>query len=110
MIGLIQILVLIFGLFAFSRAILRWKGGSIKLMELIFWGGIWLFSMLFAIFPTILNMLSNVAGFNRGLDLVFAVSIVMLFYLLFRLYVKIDEAEQQITKLVREITLSKGKK
>jgi hypothetical protein len=110
MIGLIQIFVMVFGLFAFSRAVLRYRGGSIKLGELLFWAGIWLLAMLFALFPGILNWLSNVGGFIRGMDFVVVFSIIILFYLMFRLYVKMDELDQTITKMVREIAISKAKK
>lgn len=110
MIGLIHIFVLVFGLFAFSRAVLGFRRGSIKLAELLFWGGIWAAAILFALFPGILNLLSNVGGFMRGMDLVVATSVIVLFYLMFRLYVKLDEMDQTITKLVREIAISRAKK
>jgi small membrane protein len=110
MIGLIQIFVMVFGLFAFSRAVLRFRGGSIKLGELLFWAGVWILGILFALFPGILNWFSSVGGFIRGMDFVVASSIIILFYLMFRLYVKLDELDQTITKLVREIAISKAKK
>jgi hypothetical protein len=110
MIGLIQIFVLVFGMFAFSRAVLRYKGGSIRLAELLFWAGIWILGILFALFPGILNWLSSVGGFGRGMDFALASSIIIMFYLLFRLYVKMDELDQTITKMVREIAISKAKK
>jgi small membrane protein len=110
MIGLIQIGVLIFALFAFSRAVLRYRGGSIKLAELIFWTGVWIFGIIFALFPGVVSLLSNIGGFQRGLDLLVAFSIMTLFYMLFRMYVKVDELDQTITKLVREIAINKGKK
>jgi len=110
MAGLIQIFVLVLGLFAFSRAVLRFKGGSIKLGELLFWAGIWILGILFAVFPGILNWLSSVGGFNRGMDFAIASSIIVLFYLMFRLYVKLDELDQTITKMVREMAITKAKK
>jgi small membrane protein len=110
MVALINIIVLLVGFFAISRAVLRWRGGSIRLAELFFWVGIWLFAILFALFPDILDKLSNVGGFRRGMDLVLSLSVLVMFYLIFRLYVRIDEQDQDITKLVREITISKVKK
>lgn len=110
MISIIQILVLAFGLFAFSRAVLRFKGGSIKLAELFFWAGVWALAILFSLFPGIIAWFSSLGGFQRGMDLLLAASIIILFYLMFRLYVKMDELDQSITRLVREITISKTKK
>ena len=110
MVGIIQIVVFVFGLFAFSRAVMRYRGGSIKLAELLFWAGIWILGIVFALFPNVLVLLSDVGGFKRGIDLVVAFSIVVMFYLIFRMYVRIDEQEQSITKLVREIAVTKVKK
>ena len=110
MISLIQILVLVFGLFAFSRAMLRYRGGSLKLAELIFWAGVWIIGIMFAIFPDILNQFSTISGFKRGMDFAMTFSIIVLFYLMFRLYVKLDELDQTITRMVREIAISKAKK
>jgi small membrane protein len=110
MIGVIQIFVLLFALFAFSRAVLRYRGGSIRLAELLFWTGVWIFAIIFSLFPNVVSLLSNIGGFQRGLDLLVAFSIITLFYMLFRMYVKVDELDQTITKLVREIAITKGRK
>lgn len=109
MITLVQVLAILFGLFAFSRVYLRWKEGKLKPVEVLFWGGIWVFAVIFGIFPQTLSLFSDVVGFGRGLDFIIAFSIILLFYLIFRLYVKLDEIDQNVTRLVREITL-KGKK
>jgi hypothetical protein len=109
MISFVQILAIVFGLFAFSRAFLRWKEGKIKLAELLFWGGIWVLAIIFGIFPQTLGLFSEIVGFGRGLDFILSISIIVMFYLIFRLYVKLDENEQNVTRLVREIAL-KGKK
>jgi hypothetical protein len=106
---LIHIFVLIFGLFAFSRALLRWRENKITLGEFLFWSAIWISALLFALFPGTLSLLSNKAGFRRGMDFVIAVSIIVLFYLLFRVYVVIDEIDQNITRVVREIAMKKKK-
>ena len=109
---LIHVIVLVVGFFAVSRVLLRWREGKINLGELVFWSGIWIGAMIFALFPGVLSFLSNRAGFRRGMDFLIAVSIIVLFYLLFRVYVKLDEIGQEISKVVRELAIkkSKGKK
>lgn len=106
---LIHVVVLVFGVFAVSRAFLRWRETKITLGEFFFWCAIWIGAMVFAIFPGLLNLLSNRAGFRRGMDFLIALSIIVLFYLLFRVYVKIDETQQEITKIVRELAVRKKK-
>jgi hypothetical protein len=113
MISLVQVVAIIFGVFAFSRAVLGWKEKKIRLAELIFWAGVWLFAIISAISPQILSLFSNVLGFKRGLDFILAISIIVLFYMIFRLYVMLDIVDQNLTRLVRDITITqktKGKK
>ena len=104
---IIYIVVVVFGIFALSRALLRWRESRITFGEFLFWSFIWLGAMVFALFPSALGLLSNIAGFRRGMDFLIAVSIIVMFYLVFRVYVKLEDMEQSITKLVREIALKK---
>ena len=78
--NIIHIIALIIGLFAISRAFLRWREAKISLGEMLFWGSLWVCAILFAIFPDILNFFSNRAGLGRGMDLVLALSIIMLLH------------------------------
>ncbi|MBW2969191.1 DUF2304 domain-containing protein, partial [Candidatus Woesearchaeota archaeon] len=43
-------------------------------------------------------------------DFVVYLSIILLFYMIFRIYVRFESFEQDITKLTREITLKGAKK
>jgi len=105
----IYILVLLFGVFAFSRAFKRWRESKITLGEFLFWTGVWISAVGFAVFPGTLDLLSGKVGFRRGMDLIISLSIIVLFYLLFRIYVKIEEVEQNITKVVREVAIYRKK-
>ncbi|MFC1690537.1 DUF2304 domain-containing protein [Nanoarchaeota archaeon] len=106
----IQIILLIFGLFALSRAVIRYKKKDISIKELLFWGIIWLAVIVFSIMPNSLNYLSRFFGIGRPIDLLIYGSIILLFYLIFRLYVKIDNIEQEITKVTRATAINKEKK
>ncbi|MBU1854341.1 MAG: DUF2304 domain-containing protein, partial [Nanoarchaeota archaeon] len=54
--------------------------------------------------------LSGFFGIGRPIDVVIYASIIVLFYLIFRMYVKIESMEQNITKVVREVTINNPKK
>lgn len=99
----IQYLIIVFGFFAISRSILRLKSKSISKLEFLFWLSVWLSIITLGLIPSFTNILSNLLGIARGVDAIIYVSIIALFYLLFRLYVKVDEVNQEITKLVREV-------
>lgn len=106
----IQIIAIIFALFAISRVILRVRDKKLTINEFVFWCILWAALIILAIFPTLVVQLSGFLGFKRGLDVLIYVSIAALFYLVFRMYVKIEEQDQKITKLVREIAIKNNEK
>jgi small membrane protein len=109
-ITIIQVVIMLFALFAWSRAMLRLKDNAINISEFSFWSLIWSFVIIIALFPSLLGSISNIVGIDKGLNLVVYSSIILLFYLMFRLYVKIDTQTKETTKLVREIAINNAKK
>jgi small membrane protein len=109
MVTIIQILALGFVTFAASRAILRAREKNISLGELIFWLGIWGGLIFVVFFPGITGYVAELVGIGRGIDVIIYTSIALLYYLIFRIYVKLDETERQITKIVRENAIKKKK-
>ena len=106
---IIQILIILFALFAFSRAVLRLKGGEIKTKEFFLWSIVWIAVIVVAAHPSTAMFVSSALGIGRAVDLLLYASIIILFYLMFRLYVKTEKMEQGITKLAREIAIKKAK-
>ena len=104
---IIQIIAILFALFALSRAALRLKDKSINNVQFMFWGLIWAAVIIIAFVPNITTSISKIFGIGRGMDLVVYIGIALLFYLMFRLYVKIDKIEGEITKVVRKTALNK---
>lgn len=105
----LQIIVIIFSLFALSRLILRKNERSVPLGEFIFWFIIWTGAVLIALFPSYINAAAENAGVSNTIDLILMVTTLTLFYLQFRLYVKVEQQGQETTRLVREIALQKKK-
>ena len=92
----IQILLTIFIAFAIIKLIFRFN----------FW---WLFFWIIAIIavwvPDFLTKIANILGIGRGADLVLYVSVVAVFYLIFKIYVRLEKIERNITKIVRKDSL-----
>ena len=108
---IIQILIAIFALFALSRAVLRFKDNKLTINEMIFWIVVWIGVILVSFLPSLTSLLSEVLGIGRGMDVVVYIGIVVLFYLIFRLYVKLEGVEKEVTFVVRKLALnSKNKK
>ncbi len=102
---LIKLLVTLFVLFAVSRVFLRFRDGSMGLVGMIGWSLLWIGIEVFVWLPKVSDAFAHLIGVGRGVDALVYVSIVGLFYGMFRLYVKMESIEHEITNLVRNIAL-----
>jgi len=107
---IIQIIGILFALFAYSRTSLRFKDKRITAKEFLFWTIVWVGVIIVAIIPGVMSGLSRFLGIGRPIDIIVYASIIILFYLIFRIYVKIEDVEQNITKIVRETAIRRKKK
>jgi len=107
---IIQFLIVIFALFALSRAILRFKDNRLTVKELAFWTIVWAGVILVSFMPSITGFFSGIFGIGRGIDFIIYISIILLFYLIFRLYVKAESLEKELTFVVRKLALDNEKK
>ncbi len=107
---LIQIFGIIFSLFAWSRAFLRYKDKKVSARSLFLWSVVWVSIIVVALYPELISSAANFLGIGRGMDVLIYVSIIVIFYLMFRLYVMMDAQNQEITSLVREIAINNPEK
>ncbi len=104
----IRIILLLFAIFAWTRVVLRFRDKVVNFKELAFWTLVW-FGMVIVIFlPYKTTYLAKALGMERGIDAMFLLGIVALFYAVYRLYIKLNETEREMTKLVRQIALKLG--
>lgn len=108
-ISFIQILLLIFLLFALSRVVLRFKDGIVSITGFIFWSFLFLIAIIAVIVPDITSNVARASGIGRGVDAVVYSSIVLLFYLVFRIYIFLEDIKNDITKIVKELALKEHK-
>lgn len=106
----IQIFLLLFLVFAFSRVILRFREGTLHFGELIFWSGVWLFAIVGVIFPQFTTWIAQTIGIGRGVDAVIYFSLVLLFYLVYRTNVHLENIRQDITDIVKKLALQDEKR
>jgi len=104
---LIQILISIFALFAISRLIIKKIRAEFRFSKFLIWLIFWLAVGVIVWIPDITQRLADLLGIGRGADLIFYLSILILFYLIFKIYIKIEKIERNITKVVRKDTLDK---
>jgi len=106
---ILQIIITAFAVFAVSRSYLRFKQNSESLWEFILWIVVWASVVVVVFVPQITDIPARILGFGRGIDVVVSLSIVFLFYSIYRVYSKIEKVDQDITKLTREIALKRKK-
>lgn len=104
----IEIILAIFALFAWSRAFLRFRAKSINHKEFTFWSIVWFATIVIVFIHGKTTILAKLLGMGRGFDAMVFLAIIGLFYIVYRLYVKINEIEIETTELVRQIALHLG--
>ena len=103
---LIQLLLLFFVLFALIKIFGRYQAGELAPAVFIFWLVFWLAVLLVVWQPDLSTQAANRLGVGRGSDLVTYFSLAAIFYLIFRLTVRFERIEKNITKIVRHLALS----
>jgi hypothetical protein len=95
-------LILFIG-FAVSRAYLRYRDKDIPVSQFVLWLIVWTSIAVLVFLPSTSSWLAQLSGIGRGVDAAFLIGIVLLFYLLFRLYVKMDHLDRDITSVVSRL-------
>jgi small membrane protein len=100
-----QSLLLAFVLAALAKVLHSYKQRRMAPLDFLFWGLVWIGTASMIIFPDTTSLLAHLLGIGRGVDLIVYLSLLISFYLIFRLYVALARLEQAITALVRAIAL-----
>lgn len=101
----IQVILVVFALFAITRVVMKWRSRSIPRVWGVLWALVWIGLIVVAVLPQTADLLAGSVGIGRGADLVVYVAVIVLFYGVFRLVVKVQKMEREMTKLVRSIAV-----
>ena len=105
---LIQLIIIAFAAFAVWRTVSRFREGELSARALVLWLLFWIVVAVAVALPQSTSWFAAVVGVGRGVDAAIYVSIVVIFYLLFRVFIKLEKIQHDITLLVREVGLMKG--
>jgi hypothetical protein len=83
----IQIVLVCFAVFAMSRVLIRFRRGGMRGFELFLWLVFWIAAQWL--------------GVGRGVDTAMYLSLLVIFYLLFRAFGKMEDLDRQLTRVVR---------
>jgi len=102
---LLQFLITIVVLIVLGEILTRHKKKELSVISLFLWLFIWLSIVVVAWLPDVTFYISRFLNIERGIDSVVYLSIVGLFYLVFRILLKIESLERKIEKVVRKVAL-----
>ncbi len=95
-------------LFFLSRLFWQKKKKHISVNEFIFWLIFWMVTLFAIIFLKQIDKIVAQFGFSSsGIEILLYLAVVMLFYFIFRLRLRFEKIEKQLTKIIREISLKK---
>ena len=104
----IQILVLIAILLMAAKLFIFSRRGEISSRRL----GLWIIFLIIigvlVFYPGLTDRAALFLGIDRGTDAAFFGAILLIFYLLFKIFMRLEGMEGNITKLVRELALKES--
>lgn len=105
---LIKIILLGFIVFVVGRVIGRWRTGDVGGAEVTLWLLFWAAVASVVIWPQVTDPVAQYMGVARGADLLVYVSVLVLFFLVFRLLATTHRLDRQLTTLTREVAIDRA--
>ncbi len=105
----LQIIITIFVLLAIIKTIRPRSGQKLFSAGRMYWLFLWLAVLVVFWLPDSTTYLANTLGIRRGADLVIYLSVIVIFYLLFRVFIRLDKIESNLTKVVRDEAIKNAK-
>ncbi|EKD42972.1 MAG: hypothetical protein ACD_72C00515G0002 [uncultured bacterium] len=104
---IIQIVLVLFFLFAFIKVLIKFFHQELKASAAIGWLVFWIVSAIVVVVPDFASRLAKILGVGRGVDAIMYLAFVVLFFLVFKVFVRLEKMEKQLTKVVRQDALKK---
>ncbi|MDL2246271.1 DUF2304 family protein [Methanobrevibacter sp. OttesenSCG-928-K11] len=105
MIPLYPIFFILIAVIAIVFLYFKFRENRISLSSFIVWIILWIFIVIFAIDPDASGVFAAIFGITRGLDFIIIIAIIGLLYLSLKLFLRIENLQQDINKLVRELAI-----
>ncbi len=101
-----QFLAIIIILFFLFRLYSQKKKKQISANEFVIWFIFWFFSGIAIVFLKQIDLFVNYLGFSSsGINILLYVAFLIILYMVFKMRIKIEKQERNITKIIREISL-----
>ena len=101
----IQIILSLVFIFAVLRVLARYRSKELTSLTTLGWLLFWVAAGVVVVWPDSTFRLARLVGVTRGADLVVYAALVTLFFIAFRLMVRQEKIQRDITLLTRKVTL-----
>lgn len=102
---LIKVVISIICVFVVLGLANRFRRRQIRPLSFFMWSALWIAIAIAVLWPNSTSYIAAVFGVGRGMDLVVFLSLLAIFYGMYRIYTKVNTVERKITQLVREQAL-----
>ncbi len=100
-----QIFSVLLALIVISKSYVDFRARIESLSMFLFWVVTWALIVTVALFPSVVDFLLGFSGGRVGLGTFFGMAIVFLYFVVYRIYVKLERIEQNLTKAIQELAL-----
>ena len=90
---------------AISKSYVDFRTRAESLQMFVFWIVTWTMIVLVALFPSIVDMLLSFGSGRSGLGTFFGMALVFLFFVVYRMYVKLERMNQKLSKTIQNLAL-----
>ncbi len=105
-----QWLLIFFAAFAILLTYNQFRRERVSLYWLISWSILWFAVIGVAFAPQVTDIIAERVGVEKGADLIVYTAVVVFCYAMYRVLVRQEEMQREITRLVREIAILEAKK
>jgi small membrane protein len=96
-------------IFIIYKTILSYRKEKLSLVFIVLWVLLWLTILFFVLDVRALVFIAHSFGIGRGVDFAIYISILFLLYVFYKVLVKVEKMNRDMTKIVREIAISNAK-
>lgn len=105
----LQIFLIIITIIYYIAIIRSIRQKKLEISLAIFWIISGLLLIIVALFPNLCMEVSKLLGFEKTSNMIFCIAIFIAFYLIFKLSLRLSEAEKKNTLLIQELSIIKSK-
>ncbi len=103
-----KIFLIAFALFALTITVKQFRLRKVSLYWFVSWTILWAVVIVVALIPQATDPIAQIVGIERGADLLVYVAIVVLSYGLYRVLIRLEKVQKEITDIVREVAIKRA--